>query len=172
MLYFLFESSLGFALFKVNDWDKISSTDAKVIKGMDDFQTFKKVASCEANMMFQGHNVAFEVLRKLNIGEMPEELTDFLKTNLPSVKKQNFQLAVQEKVLATKINEALKIKCVSGEVYLDIFRSIRKHLSAFLINEAGEFIRQHVPRKNFDRQFGYRSLLRQVQHQVRRKKTG
>lgn len=135
MLYFLFESSLGFSLFKVNEWDKISTTSPKLLKDFDTFESFKKVASLEANQMFQGHNVAFETLSKVNSGELPAELSDFLKANLPSVKKQNVQLVVQDKNLATKINEELKLKCVSGEAYTDIFRSVRKHLGQFLIGE-------------------------------------
>jgi len=137
MLYFLFESSLGYALFKVNAWDKVATTTDKLQKDIQDFQSFKKIASLEANYLFQGHGVAYETLNLIKNGELPEELADFLRTNLPSAKKTAFQLATQDKVLATKINEILKVKCVSGEAYNEIFRGIRAHLSAFLSGEDG-----------------------------------
>jgi hypothetical protein len=143
MLYFLFESSLGYALFKVNAWDKVATSTDKLQKDIQDYQSFKKIASLEANYLFQGHGVAYESLNQLKNGELPEDLADFLRTNLPSAKKTAFQLASQDKVLATKINEQLKVKCVSGEAYNEIFRGIRAHLSAFLSGEDGELIRAH-----------------------------
>lgn len=172
MHYFLFESSLGFGLFKVNQWDKIATTTPKLLKDFDSFEAFKKIASLEASHLFQGHNVAYEVLNKINEGSLPDDLTDFLKSNLPSAKKADFQLVVQDKNLATKVNEALKIKCVSGEAYLDIFRSIRKHLAQFLTGEAGFLTRPHHRRPDLDHQPRYRPLLRQTQHQVRREAPG
>ena len=149
MIYFLFESSLGFSLFKVNEWDKISTVSKKLMTDFDSFETFKKMISLEANYLFQGHNVAFESLSKVNTGEASTELADFLKTSLPSSKKANYQLAVQDKGLATKLNDDQKIRCVSGEVYLDVFRSIRKHLGSFLIGEAGILIRQRHRKPHF-----------------------
>lgn len=172
MHYFLDESSLGFALFKANEWDKIATSSAKLLKDFDSFESFKKVVSLEASHLFQGHNVAFDTLNKLKEGELPEDLTDFLKASLASAKKQGYQLVVQEKGLATKINESLKIKCVSGEAYIDIFRSIRKHLAQFLTGEAGEFTRKCFRHQNFGHQFGYRSRPGQTQHQIRRKTPG
>ena len=141
MQYFLFESSLGFALFKVNAWDKVATTSAKLQQDIDNFQSFKKIASLEANFLFQGHNVAYDTLALIKNGELPEELADFLRSNLPSAKKTAFNLATQDKNLATQINEHLKVKCVSGEVYTEIFRGIRTHLAAFLSGEDGKIIR-------------------------------
>jgi len=139
----LFESSLGFSLFKINEWDKISTISPKLLKDFDSFETFKKMVSLEANYLFQGHNVAFESLQKVLSGEISTELNDFLKSCLPTLQKKNYQLAVQDKTLATKINDTLKVKCVSGEIYNDIFRSIRKHLGSFLVGESGRLIRHN-----------------------------
>ena len=143
MLYCLFESSLGFSLFKVNNWDKLSTQGAKLQDDMQNFQSFKKMASLEHHFFFQGHNVAYENLSKLREGELSDELADFLRTNLPSGKKVAFQLSVQDKTLATAINTNLKIKCVSGEAFNEIFRSIRTHLGAFLSGTDGWLIRNY-----------------------------
>lgn len=166
MHYFLDESSLGFALFKVNEWDKIASSSGKLLKDFDTFESFKKIVSFEASSLFQGHNVAFEVLNSIKEGNLPDELADFLRAQLPSAKKSSFQLVVQDKSLATKINETLKVKCLSGEAFLDIFRSIRKHLAKFLTGDAGEFIRRRQRRASLSHQLGYRSFTGQTQHQV------
>ena len=149
MHYLLDESSLGFALFKVNEWDKIASSSGKLLKDFDTFESFKKIVSFEASSLFQGHNVAFEVLNSIKEGNLPDELADFLRAQLPSAKKTSFQLVVQDKSLATKINETLKVKCLSGEAFLDIFRSIRKHLAKFLTGDDGEFIRRRQRRQSF-----------------------
>lgn len=172
MLYFLDESALGFALFKVNEWDKIASNSAKLLKDFDSYDAFKKMVSFEASSLFQGHNVAFDTLNALREGELPAELADFLRAHLPSAKKTNFQLVVQDKGLATKINETLKVKCVSGEAYLDIFRSIRKHLAKFLSGEAGGLTRGRVGHSHRRRRTGYRPLARPPQHQIRRETAG
>lgn len=172
MHYFLFESSLGLALFKVNEWDRIASTTTKLLKDFDAFESFKKVVSLEASHLFQGHNNAYETLNEIGNGNLPSDLTDFLKANLPSKKKGDFQLVVQDKNLATKINETLKVKCVSGEAYLEVFRSIRKHLVQFLIGSEGALTRQRHEGPLVDRQPGNRPLVRQTQHQVRREAPG
>ncbi len=166
MHYFLFESSLGLALFKVNEWDRIATTTTKLLKDFDSFESFKKVVSLEASHLFQGHNSAYEILNEIGNGNLPSDLTDFLKSNLPSKKKGDFQLVVQDKNLATKINEALKIKCVSGEAYLEVFRSIRKHLVPFLIGSEGALNRPRHKGTTFNRQFGYWTLIRKTQHQI------
>lgn len=132
MLYFLFDSSLGFHLFKITNWDKISTLGAKLQQELTTFQTFKKLASLEGSFLFQGHNVAFETLLLLKEGGLPPELKDFLITSLPPIKKSSYQLSVGDKNLVTVINEQLGIRCVSGEAYIEIFRGIRTHLSDFL----------------------------------------
>lgn len=137
MMYFLFESSLGFSLFKVNEWDKIATQSKKVQDDINSFHSFKKMVSLEASFLFHGHGVAYDILAKLKNSEVPEELVDFLKTNLPSIKKTNFQLAIQDKTLATQLNELMKIKSLSGDNFNEIFRGIRTHLAAFLSSEDG-----------------------------------
>lgn len=132
MMYFLYESSLGLCLFKANEWDKIATQSKQLQKDISNFGSFKKIVSLEASFLFHGHGVAHEILSKLKANEVPEELTDFLKTNLPSMKKGNIELAVQEKNLASLLNESMKLKVVCGETQNEIFRGIRTHIVDFL----------------------------------------
>lgn len=49
--------------------------------------------------------------------------------------------------MATIINEQLGIRCVSGEIYVEIFRGIRTHLADFLSHE-GEDMEQKISSAN------------------------
>ena len=135
MLYLLYESSIGFSLFKLQSLDKLSVKDEKVIKSFDSFQEFKKIASLEASHLFHGHNVAWVTCNDLKEGRLPEELRSFLTNSLPSGKKAKFELAVQDKNLAALINTELSVKAVSGDQYTELFRGIRTHIVKFMSGE-------------------------------------
>ena len=137
MLYCLFESSLGFSIFKINGWDRLASQSQQLQADAQDFQAFKRIASLEHHEFFQGHGVAYDSLAQLRAGELSAELATFLRSNLPAGKKAVFQLAVQDKTLAAAINTQLKIKCVSGEAFNELFRAFRTHLAAFLSGADG-----------------------------------
>lgn len=117
MIYFLYESSLGYSLFKMNKADKLSMQDPKIIAKISNFSDFKKIASLEGTYFFHGHNVAFESIDTLKQGKLPENLLTFLKESLPAQKKKTLKLAIQDKSIAGELTKALKIKCVSGENY-------------------------------------------------------
>ncbi len=130
MKYFLFESSLGYSLYKLNGIDKLSLKDPKVMSSIDSFQDFKKLVSLEASYFFHGHNVAWQSIEDLKNDKIPENLQEFLSSFLPAKKK--IQLAVQDKNFAQALNKELKYKCISGELCREIFRGIRTHLAEFL----------------------------------------
>lgn len=134
--YFLYECSLGFSLFKLQSLDKLSLQDPKLQAAISSFQDFKKIVSLEASQLFQGHNVAFDTVQALKEGRLPESLSAFLTSHLPSSKTKNLSLAVQDKVLANLLNSQMELKCVSGELYLEIFRGLRNHIIGFLGGEA------------------------------------
>lgn len=135
MLYLLFESSIGFSLYKLQSLDKLAVKDQKVIQSFDNFQEFKKVVSLEASHLFHGHNVAWITCNELKEGKMPEELRNFLTNSLPSGKKTKFELVVQDKSLAALITTDLSIKAVSGDQYTELFRGIRTHNVKFMSGE-------------------------------------
>lgn len=138
MTYFLYESSLGFALFKLNKLDKLSLEDPKIQKSLTNFQETKKIISLEGTHFFHGHNVAWNTIEQLKNNEIPETLSEFLKTYLPSKKRKSLEIAVQDKNLASLLNKKFKYKCVSGDLYNEIFRGVRCHLSKFLSGSSEE----------------------------------
>ena len=140
MAYLLNESSLGLQLFKLNSLDKLSLQDQKVLKQFESFQTFKNLVSLEAAYFFHGHGVAVQTIQSLQKGELSEELVDWMKTSIPSGKKDKIKLAVQDKTLAQEINNKIGVKCVSGDLYIEVFRAIRQHLCKFLVKSQEENI--------------------------------
>ena len=83
MSYYLYESALGYSLFKLNSVDQISLKDDKIISQIGKFQSFKKMVSLEANHFFHGHGVAWQTIQELKDGKLPESLKEFLSDNLP-----------------------------------------------------------------------------------------
>lgn len=65
-----------------------------------------------------------------------------IKTTLPSKKGDKCKLAIQDKGLASVLNDQIKVKCVYGELYNELFRAIRNHLQKFLIKNDEENITQ------------------------------
>ena len=135
MLYLLFESSIGFSLFKLQSLDKLALKDTKIQQAFDNFQEFKKIVSLEATHLFHGHNVAWITCNELKEGKLPEELKSFLTNSLAQGKKTKFELAVQDKNLAALINTDMNIKAVSGDSYTELFRGIRNHVVKFMSGE-------------------------------------
>lgn len=135
MLYLLFESSIGFGLFKLQSLDKLAVKDPKVLRAFDSFQEFKKIVSLEASHLYHGHNVAWVTCNELKEGKVPEELRSFLTNSLPAGKKVKYELAVQDKNFAALLTTELSIKAVSGDQYTELFRGIRTHIVKFLSGE-------------------------------------
>ena len=96
----------------------------------------------EAAYFFHGHGVAVQTIQNLQKGELSEELVSWLQSSLPSIKKDKIKLGVQDKTLASEINTKIGVKCVSGELYMEVFRAIRQHLCKFLVKSQDENITQ------------------------------
>ena len=69
------------------------------------------------------------------VGQMTEELQNFLSLNFPSVgKKPKFSLGVSEPKLGSHIFEVTKIPCQSNEFVLELLRGVRLHIDRFIEN--------------------------------------
>lgn len=44
-LYILFESAIGYAVFKLKEFDDVNTTEKKVQKQIEDFETFSSIAN-------------------------------------------------------------------------------------------------------------------------------
>jgi hypothetical protein len=107
-MYYLFESSVGFFLFKELSNLKQNIQTSEVQKDLLVYEKIKSLVAFEASLLFHGHTMAIDTVESLKKGELPENLVGFLKANLP--KKKSTQLAVQDKNLAGIIVSKLKKK--------------------------------------------------------------
>lgn len=146
MTLYLAESSLGFCLFRLNGLDKLALGTPKVLREFDQFNAFKRIAALEATMLFHGHSMAWEVLQALREGTLPVQLRRFLKEHLAG--KKGATLVVEDKALASLLNEALKLQAVAGEQHIEVFRAIRLHLPRFLTTENDALGPERVTRAN------------------------
>lgn len=107
-MYYLFESSVGFFLFKSQKIDTAQLTTKEVQKDMESYEKFKTMLSFENSLLFHGHNVAIDTIESLKTSQLPDNLSNFLKTSLK--KSKNVKLGLQDKTLAGLILSKLKIK--------------------------------------------------------------
>lgn len=79
-----------------------------------------------------------------NVGQMTDELRNFLELTLPKVKegkKAKFSLGVAEPKLGSHILEVTKIPCQSNEFVHELIRGIRLHFHKFIENlKVGNFL--------------------------------
>lgn len=107
-MFYLYESSIGFFLFKKQKTNTPNLKTAELQKHVADYEKFKTMMAFHGSMLFQGHNVAVETVEELKKGGLPANLEDFVSSNLGKLKKK--ALAVQDKTLAGMIMKELKIK--------------------------------------------------------------
>lgn len=71
------------------------------------------------------------------VGQMTDELHNFLALTLPKVKdgkKPKFSVGVAEPKLGSHIYEVTKIPCQSNEFVLELLRGVRLHIDRFIDN--------------------------------------
>lgn len=107
VLFILFESSIGYGLFELKEFDEVNSSVDKVQKEIKTFETFSKIAQLKAFYPFESSAVALGVISSSLAGKAPQELLDFLGENFPAKKKSKAKLGVSEKNLASAINDNL-----------------------------------------------------------------
>ena len=71
VLYVLFESAIGYALFQLKEFDEVSSSVQKVQREIKSFQTFSQMAHLKAFYPFESSAVALEVINETVSGKAP-----------------------------------------------------------------------------------------------------
>lgn len=139
-LFILFESSIGYALFKLKDFDEVNTTQKQVQSQIADFESFSKIAKIVVKNLlikqsffpFESSNDALKIINSTISGKAPEELINFLSESLPIQKKGKFKLGVSENKLAGSINDQLKVTTTTSPVVLELIRGFRAHLLSFV----------------------------------------
>lgn len=128
-MYVLFETAVGYALFKVDDgkfakvetWKDLPNTSASAAK------LFQLVA-------FKQFEDAKDVLQasvKMINGKLSKTLAKFLRKNLPSSGLQQ-KLLVGDKKIAGELSKELGVHCESTEKSLEFTRCLRTFMSDLL----------------------------------------
>lgn len=136
MLYLLYETSVGVALFKKKQFDELATDLAQIQKDIVEMGDFSKMVKLEAFKPFTNHEMATETLRALAAGELSPFLTDFLETYYPVGKSKAF-LSVQDNRLAVEVNRNLGITCKNNDAISELYRGIRYHFDSYLKQNEG-----------------------------------
>lgn len=121
-MHFLFETPVGYALFKVN-----KSTFTKAKSWSDLPQTregIQKLLELEAFKPFADAKESLQASVKLIHGKLSSNLSKFLSENVIS-KEIESTLLVGEKKIASEISKKLNINCVSNENVTELQRMVK-----------------------------------------------
>jgi len=130
--YFLYECSLGYALFEILGYEEISNNSEEFQQSIMDFNKVSKIIKKIAFMPFKTSEQALENTKMVNDCEISPELKSFLKEYFPKSKSDKNKLGCVDKNFSQKISEVLGIKTIVGEFLVEISRSIRVHIHKFL----------------------------------------
>lgn len=164
-MFILFESSIGYALFKLKDFDEANMSEKNVQTQIADFETFSKMAKIVAFLPFESSNVALSIINTTISGKAPEELINFLSESLPIQKKGKFKLGVSENKLAGSINDALKITTTTSPVVLELIRGFRNHILSFLKSQEFENVDLEQSRLGLGHTFSRQKIAEDVNRQ-------
>jgi len=131
MLYLIYESSVGVALFKKKEFDELGSDLSQIQKDITSMKAFSKMVKLDAFKPFTNHEMATETLKALAGGEITPFVTDVVETYFPMQKSKCF-LAVQDNRLAVQIKDNLGITCKNSDSIAELFRGIRYHFDVYL----------------------------------------
>lgn len=130
MVYVLFETPGGFALFKVIKDGKLKDIDSL----HESFQTAEgadKVVKLKAFKKFKDTKEAMKSVEKLLEGKMSKTLQKFLEKNIVQ-KEIEEELMIADKKLGKTITEKLGITCKTGEKANELLRCIRFQMQSLL----------------------------------------
>jgi nucleolar protein 56 len=147
-LIVLFESAVGYSLFKIKQWDEIQgNTEAFIKSVIKDFGSLSEAVTLLAEHHFKTASEALDNIRDITSKTCSKELIEFLTLNLPSNKKKSsksFVLGVLDKGLAQSIKEHINVDVELGDFIIEISRIIRTHLHRFLKIESEDVLKAQL----------------------------
>ena len=130
--YFLYECSLGYALFEILGYEEVSQKSEEFQQSIMDYKKVSKIIQKVAFMPFKASEQALENTKMVNDCLISDELKSFLKENFPKSKSDSNHLGSVDKNFSQKISETLGIKTVVGDFLVEVSRAIRVHIHKFL----------------------------------------
>jgi len=127
--FVLYEHAVGYALFKVKEFEDIGTILPEVEQSINDFQRFASIVKLQAFDPFKNTEAALDNCNQLSEGLVHADLLNFLEANLPK-KKKKATLGVGDSKLAGSIGEQIQgLKCAFTGVVPEILRGIRNHFA-------------------------------------------
>ncbi|KAI0786441.1 hypothetical protein C8Q75DRAFT_799637 [Abortiporus biennis] len=125
----LYETSLGYCLFKLSDSAKATSDNV-----WEDFETpekANKLLKLKSIHRFTSTATAVEDISAMNEGKIGKGLKQFLSDEIVGKGKNKDSLIVSDPKLASRISKKLGINIVGG-ASMDLFRGIRSQIATLL----------------------------------------
>lgn len=127
-LYVLFEHAVGYALFRVKEFEEVGMALPQVEKSVLDFNKFKSLVHLIAFFPFRTAVNALENMNCVTEGVVHDDLQTFLETNVPkSTKKSKVILGVSDSKLAMTVQESMGISCQHTGIVPEVIRGVRMH---------------------------------------------
>ncbi|GJJ07695.1 Nucleolar protein 58 [Clathrus columnatus] len=126
----LYETALGYCLFKLTNDAKLGSAD--LYKEFETPERANKLLKLRAIHRFTSTVTAVEDMTCVQEGKLPKGLKKFLSDEIVNKGKSKDTLAVIEPKLANAISKKLGINVVADSSSLDLYRGIRSQLAALL----------------------------------------
>ncbi|KAI8459024.1 hypothetical protein BY996DRAFT_6430044 [Phakopsora pachyrhizi] len=134
LLLVLFESSLGFCLFKISDSGKILN-DGNLYKQFESPEIASNLVKLKSIHRFQSTADAVENMSSIGEGKLSKNLKKFLVDEISGGvegKKSKETLVVVDPKLGGAITKKLGFNVISDSTTTDLFRGIRSQLSSLL----------------------------------------
>jgi len=125
----LYEHAAGYGLFKVKEFEEVSTFLPVVEAAVADISKFTQVVNLVGFYPFKTAQDALNNINAVSEGVVTDDLKIFLDTNMPKGSKKSAVLGVVDSKLSASINESCDIKCSHIGVVPEILRGIRMHFA-------------------------------------------
>lgn len=124
----LFETSAGFAIFKVLDENRIVQSD-DLFKDFETPEAASRLIKLKYFHKFEDTNEALAATRALAEGKLSKSLKKTLKSSCTEAREQ---LAVADARLGSAIRDKLQLSCISNTAVQELMRCIRSQMDSLI----------------------------------------
>jgi nucleolar protein 56 len=136
VLYVLYESASGYALFERIESEEIADESPELQRSIQDFGRFSRIVKFKSFVPFVSAESALENVNAISEGLVHDVLKNFLELNLPGggkKKSKKVELGVTDEKLGGAINDSLEhVACVKSKAVAELTRGIRLHFAKFI----------------------------------------
>ncbi|KAJ5072583.1 nucleolar protein [Anaeramoeba ignava] len=138
-MFVLFETSTGYALFKILDEGKITNPDFDLIQQLSDPNSAQRVIQLQAFSRFEDTTNALQAVESIVKSKLDNGLQKFLQKEILE-KNQKITLGVGDLKLAGILKRKLGLNTIYNSSMLELMRGIRTNMISLLPNiEENEF---------------------------------